>query len=91
MLDAIIGLFRPKPEPAKKREWSIRDDMRVRAKYAFEVGSNALYVTPEEYQEILTLDETRVYISSSPRIGVTLDDAALYCFGLPVYIKRKED
>lgn len=90
MLDAIIGLFRPKPEPAKKREWSIRDDMRIRAQYARETGSNVIYVTQEEYFDILSLDDTRVYLGNNAA-SIVNAKSELHCYGLPVQIRNKED
>ena len=91
MLDALIGLFRPKTEPAKKHEWSIADDLHIRARYAREIGAHEIYVTTDEYMDALSADE--LYVVPYHAFHQLSDPKAphLYWDGMPVVIRNKDE
>src|SRR6185369_3602998 len=59
MLERLSSLFsKQSSQPAKKHEWSIADDMPIRSRYARETGAACIYITREEYRDLLMCAET---------------------------------
>ena len=94
MLEPLIRtfhrLFYPEPDLAKKHEWSIADDMRIRARYSRETGADTIYISPDEFHDVLCCTDLSCYRYSD--YASLNDPKAPYMFweGIPVRIKVEE-